>query len=49
MFEFLVGLNRHLDDVRERILGRCPPPNVREKFDEKKTSDEYRIMGPQLM
>ena len=32
VFEFLAGLNRDLDDVKGRILGRCPLPSTREVF-----------------
>lgn len=34
VFEFLAGLNRVLDDVRGRILGRKPLPSTREVFAE---------------
>lgn len=34
VFEFLAGLNRDLDDVRGRILGRRPLPSTRDVFAE---------------
>lgn len=34
VYEFLAGLNRELDDVRGRVLGRQPLPSLREAFAE---------------
>lgn len=34
VYEFLAGLNRDLDEVRGRILGRKPLPSIREVFSE---------------
>lgn len=39
VFEFLAGLNRSLDDVRGRILGRKPLPSIREVFAEMKRKE----------
>ena len=32
VFEFLMGLNCKLDDVRSRVLSRQPLPSIREVF-----------------
>ncbi|RVX05180.1 hypothetical protein CK203_020210 [Vitis vinifera] len=34
VFEFLVGLNRELDDIKSRVLSRRPLPSIREVFSE---------------
>lgn len=42
VFEFLVGLNRNLDDVRGRILSRRPLPTTREVFAEVRREENRR-------
>ena len=42
VFEFLAGLNRDLDDVRGRILGRRPLPSTREVFSEVRREENRR-------
>lgn len=42
VFEFLAGLNRDLDDVRGRILGRRPLPTTREVFAEVRREENRR-------
>ncbi|XP_041009636.1 uncharacterized protein LOC121253694 isoform X1 [Juglans microcarpa x Juglans regia] len=42
VFEFLVGLNQDLDDVRGRILGRRPLPSTREVFSEVRQEENRR-------
>ncbi|KZV15766.1 hypothetical protein F511_32247 [Dorcoceras hygrometricum] len=42
VFVFLAGLNRELDDVPGRILGRMPPPSLGEVFAEVRREEGRR-------
>ena len=42
VFDFLVGLNKDLDEVRGRILGRDPLPSTREVFAEVRREESRR-------
>ena len=43
---FLAGVNRNLDEVRGRILGRKPLPSIREVFSEvQQEENRKRIMN----
>ena len=42
VYQFLVGLNRALDDVRSRILSRKPLPTTREVFSEIRREENRR-------
>ena len=42
VFEFLVGFNRDLDDVKGRILGRHPLPLTREVFLKVRREENWR-------
>nr|XP_004513812.1 uncharacterized protein LOC101489272 [Cicer arietinum] len=42
IYQFLLGLTKHLDDVRGRILGTKPLPNIREVFSEMKREESRR-------
>ncbi|KAK9088209.1 hypothetical protein Scep_027291 [Stephania cephalantha] len=44
VFEFLVGLNKELDEVRGRILGRDPLPSTREVFAEVRREESRRTV-----
>lgn len=45
VFEFLVGLNRELDDVRGRILSQKPLPSSREVFAEvRREENRWKVM-----
>lgn len=48
LFDFLHGLNRELDEVRGRILGKSPLPSVREAFAEVRREESRKrvMMGP---
>ena len=48
VFDFLAGLNKELDEVRGRILGREPLPNSREAFAEVRREESRRqvMLGP---
>ncbi|GMI80943.1 hypothetical protein HRI_001763600 [Hibiscus trionum] len=47
LYEFLAGLNRDLDEVRGRILGRTPLPTIGEAFAEVRREENRRrvMMG----
>ena len=55
VFEFLMGLNRELDDVRSRVLSRRPLPPIQEVFSEVRREEsrrkvmlqEHLICGPE--
>ncbi|PON67215.1 hypothetical protein PanWU01x14_103900 [Parasponia andersonii] len=49
LYEFLVGLNRDLDEVRGRILGRKPLPSIGEAFAEVRREENRRrvMLGDQ--
>ena len=49
MYKFLLGLNKNLDEVRGRILGTKPLPNIREAFSKvcKEESRKKVMMGSQ--
>ncbi|XP_057971056.1 uncharacterized protein LOC131159875 [Malania oleifera] len=42
VFEFLLGLNRELDDLRSKILGCRPLPTIREVFSEVRREESRR-------
>ncbi|KAH9716025.1 protein kinase domain-containing protein [Citrus sinensis] len=42
VYEFLAGLNKSLDEVRGRILGRIPLPSIREVFSEVRREEGRR-------
>ena len=42
IYTFLLGLNKDLDEVRERILSIKPLHNVREVFSEVQKEDSWR-------
>ncbi|XP_056174835.1 uncharacterized protein LOC130140180 [Syzygium oleosum] len=42
VYMFLAGLNRSLDEVRGRILGRKPLPSIREVFSEVRREESRR-------
>ena len=42
VYEFLAGLNKSLDEVRCRILGRIPLPSIREVFSEVRREEGRR-------
>ncbi|RVX12561.1 hypothetical protein CK203_011644 [Vitis vinifera] len=42
VFEFLVGLNCELDDIRSRVLNRRPLPSIREVFSEVQQEESRR-------
>ncbi|XP_019056073.1 PREDICTED: uncharacterized protein LOC109115911, partial [Nelumbo nucifera] len=42
VFVFLAGLNKELDEVRGRILGRKPLPTIREVFSEVRREEAWR-------
>ncbi|XP_073225657.1 uncharacterized protein [Cicer arietinum] len=42
IYQFLLGLTKHLDDVRGRILGTKPLPNIREVFSEVRREESRR-------
>ncbi|KAE8731219.1 Detected protein of unknown function [Hibiscus syriacus] len=44
VFEFLVGLNKELDEVRGRILGHEPLPSTREVFSEVRREESRRTV-----
>ncbi|KAG8498075.1 hypothetical protein CXB51_007302 [Gossypium anomalum] len=44
LYEFLVGLNRELDEVRGRILGRSPLPTIGEAFAEVRREEKRRLV-----
>ncbi|KAE8673438.1 Detected protein of unknown function [Hibiscus syriacus] len=44
VFEFLVGLNKKLDEVKGRILGREPLPSTREVFSEVRREESRRTV-----
>ncbi|GMI75189.1 hypothetical protein HRI_001188200 [Hibiscus trionum] len=45
LYEFLAGLNRDLDEVRGRILGRTPLPTIGEAFAEvRREENRHRVM-----
>jgi hypothetical protein len=47
-FKFLLGLNKNLDEVRGRIMGTKPLPNLREAFSEVRREESRKkvMMGP---
>ena len=48
VFEFLVGLNRKLDDLRSRVLSHRPLPSIREVFSKVRREESRRrvILDP---
>lgn len=42
LYEFLAGLNRELDEVRGRVLGRRPLPSLSEAFAEVRREESHR-------
>ncbi|KAK8370741.1 hypothetical protein V6Z12_A01G197800 [Gossypium hirsutum] len=44
LYEFLAGLNRELDEVRGRILGRSPLPTIGEAFAEVRREEKHRLV-----
>ncbi|KAK8284354.1 hypothetical protein V6Z12_D08G155000 [Gossypium hirsutum] len=44
LYEFLAGLNRELDEVRGRILGRSPLPTIGEAFAEVRREEKRRLV-----
>ncbi|KAK8270831.1 hypothetical protein V6Z12_D11G223000 [Gossypium hirsutum] len=44
LYEFLAGLNRELDEVRGRILGRSPLPMMGEAFVEVRREEKRRLV-----
>jgi hypothetical protein len=50
-FKFLIRLNKNLDEVRRRIMGTKPLPNVRETFSEVKREESRKklMMGPHII
>ena len=42
MYVFLAGLNKNLDEVRGRMLGRKPLPSLREVFAEVRREEGQR-------
>jgi hypothetical protein len=46
-FKFLLGLNKYLDEVRRRIIGKNPLPNLREAFSEVRREERKKkvMMG----
>ncbi|KAK8260202.1 hypothetical protein V6Z12_D13G106000 [Gossypium hirsutum] len=44
LYEFLAGLNRELDEVRGRILGRSPLPTVGQAFAEVRREEKRRLV-----
>ena len=45
LFNFLYGLNKELDEVRGRILGKTPLPSIREAFAEvRREESQKRVM-----
>ncbi|KAK5846636.1 hypothetical protein PVK06_002931 [Gossypium arboreum] len=44
LYEFLAGLNRELDEVHGRILGRSPLPTIGEAFTEIKREEKRRLV-----
>ena len=49
LFKFLLGLNKHLDEVRGRILGTKPLPTICEAFTEVKREETWKklMLGKQ--
>ena len=49
LYKFLLGLNKNLDEVRGRILGTKPLPNIREAFSEVRREESRKkvMMGSQ--
>ncbi|KAF5450286.1 hypothetical protein F2P56_030651 [Juglans regia] len=49
IYKFLIGLNKNLDEVRGRILGSKPLPNIREAFSEVRREESRKkiMMGSQ--
>ncbi|KAG7947110.1 hypothetical protein I3843_14G077900 [Carya illinoinensis] len=49
IYKFLIGLNKNLDEVRERILGSKPLLNIREAFSEVRREESRKkiMMGSQ--
>jgi hypothetical protein len=47
-FKFLIGLNKNLDEVKGRIMGTKPLPNLREAFSEVRREESRKkvMMGP---
>ena len=47
IFKFLLGLNQNLDEVRGRMLGTKPLPNIREVFSEVRSEERRKkvMMG----
>ena len=48
-FKFLLGLNKNLDEVRERVMGTKPLPSIREAFSEVRREENRKnvMMGSQ--
>ncbi|KAG8497017.1 hypothetical protein CXB51_008247 [Gossypium anomalum] len=44
LYEFLAGLNRELNEVRGRILGRSPLPTIGEAFAEVRREEKRRLV-----
>jgi hypothetical protein len=46
-FKFLLGLNKNLDEIRWRIMGTMPLPNLREAFSEVRREESRKkvMMG----
>lgn len=42
IYQFLLGLNKNLDEVRGRILGTKPLPSIREAFAEVRREESRR-------
>ena len=47
LYKFLLGLNKNLDEVRGRILGTKPLPNIQEAFSEVRREESRKkvMMG----
>ena len=50
LYKFLLGLNKHLDEVRGRILGTKPLPTICEAFAEVKREETQKklMLGKQI-
>lgn len=49
VYKFLIGLNKNLHEVRGRIMGQKPLPNIREVFSEVRREESCKkvMLGPQ--